>query len=496
MQYIFRYDNHREQILRGGHTEYEDNCLDVYQYFTASCYKGFGDDPDGFFKVYGTVFDTIAAEDIEFMETEKDFEEIPKFGSSLSDYEEVVGPFYAYWQSYCTKKSYAWLSNYNINEIRDRRILREIEKENKKLQQKARKDRNEEIRALVAFVRKRDKRVLEHKRLLEERATANRLKQEQKRIQQIQERRKELEEQKRKTHNSASHNAYEAQLKELENAYASSGEDFDDDDSGNELENGAQGISLDDETITDYYLDDLYCVACNKSFKNASSFSNHESSKKHKDNIEKLKREMQLEENGITEDDENDEDDPSAIVNNEVIISSDENSEIPLANSKLKKKGNKSKRKQQVKVIELDDDNEVDAASNSVNLLDISIHESDKDDWDNNDKRNKKMKNKKIQKPKQSSMTTPSSDTAPSNKLSDENTKAPVKLSKKSQKLEMPEVTPGLDVNHVCVSCKGVFESKNKLFQHLKKTGHGVYIPELHASASKSTDSGKGKRKK
>lgn len=35
------------------------------------------------------------------------------------------------------------------------------------------------------------------------------------------------------------------------------------------------------------------------------------------------------------------------------------------------------------------------------------------------------------------------------------------------------------DLSHRCVSCSSEFSSKNKLFEHLKKTGHSVHIPEL-----------------
>lgn len=43
-----------------------------------------------------------------------------------------------------------------------------MEKENKKKRDKARKERNELIRQLVAFIRKRDKRVQAHRKLVEE----------------------------------------------------------------------------------------------------------------------------------------------------------------------------------------------------------------------------------------------------------------------------------------------------------------------------------------
>lgn len=54
-----RYDNHREQLLRGAGKSYNDDSLDVYPYFTPSCYKGFGDDPQGFYGVYSEVRSNI-----------------------------------------------------------------------------------------------------------------------------------------------------------------------------------------------------------------------------------------------------------------------------------------------------------------------------------------------------------------------------------------------------------------------------------------------------
>merc|ERR1712130_750894 len=32
--------------------------------------------------------------------------------------------------------------------------------------------------------------------------------------------------------------------------------------------------------------------------------------------------------------------------------------------------------------------------------------------------------------------------------------------------------TPSVDTRHVCVTCKSTFPSRNKLFAHVKKTGH------------------------
>lgn len=51
-----------------------------------------------------------------------------------------------------------------------------MEKENNKIRQKARKERNEEIRRLVSFVRRKDKRVIEHTKQLQEKAEENKRK--------------------------------------------------------------------------------------------------------------------------------------------------------------------------------------------------------------------------------------------------------------------------------------------------------------------------------
>ena len=51
-----------------------------------------------------------------------------------------------------------------------------MEAENKKIRDKKRKERNEVVRNLVTFVRKRDKRVEEHNKKLQEKAAENKRK--------------------------------------------------------------------------------------------------------------------------------------------------------------------------------------------------------------------------------------------------------------------------------------------------------------------------------
>lgn len=80
----------------------------------------------------------------------------------------MVHVFYGYWQSFCTRKNFAWKEEYDTRQASNRWEKRAMEKENKKTRDKARKERNELVRQLVAFVRKRDRRVQAHRKLVEE----------------------------------------------------------------------------------------------------------------------------------------------------------------------------------------------------------------------------------------------------------------------------------------------------------------------------------------
>lgn len=90
------YDRHRDEILRGHGDIADVDMLDLVPFFVSSCYSGFGDDENGFYAVYRTVFETIVKEDLPYMEEKQ--ETPPSFGISKSPYEEVHA-FYAYWQS-------------------------------------------------------------------------------------------------------------------------------------------------------------------------------------------------------------------------------------------------------------------------------------------------------------------------------------------------------------------------------------------------------------
>ena len=82
----------------------------------------------------------------------------------------------------------------------------------------------------------------------------------------------------------------------------------DDDESDAELNEGElnESENVEEKEEGDEYNEDdsdfdesLFCVACNKTFKSSKSFQNHEKSKKHKENIELLKKHMKDEDRNL-----------------------------------------------------------------------------------------------------------------------------------------------------------------------------------------------------
>lgn len=451
------YDNHREAILKGGlGDDYKDDSLNIYPYFTTSCFKGYGDDPKGFYAVYEEVFNKLATEDSEYMK--EDDPEIPSFGKSDSPYEEVVAPFYGYWSGYSTRKNFAWLDKYDTRDAPNRKVAKLIEKENKKFRDKARKERNEEIRNLVAFVRKRDKRVQAWSKVLEEKAKENLKKSEEDRLRKLKERKDELENYKESEW--AKFSNVENDLKQIEENLA---KEFGDDEE----------ISSEDETVSDNFNDksnSFFCVACNKVFKTAKAFENHEKSKKHKENVEILKKTMMEEEEAFNS--SSDDDQTHSAKESE---GSEEEETKPVENNVRSKK--KSKKKIQVHVS--------DDESSGGELDDIEISSSNKKENGASIQNEKEKEDKKVKKKKKNQGSKPDNnidkieENVANLKLNDVEEVKRVNRTKGNAKKKSDNSDKRIDdlnVNQMCAVCKKDFPSKNKLFSHLKETGHSVYL--------------------
>ncbi|GAB6022307.1 DnaJ sub C member 21 [Chamberlinius hualienensis] len=441
------YDRHREAILRGGLDEnYEDKSLDVFQYFNSSCYRGYADDPEGFYAVYRKVFELISIEDMEFVDDKSKYEVPPSFGFSDSNYDDVVHEFYAYWQSYCTCKPYSWMDKYDIREAENRKIVRLMEKENKKFRDAGKKKRNDEVRALVAFVRKRDKRVQANRKKLEERAAENARKAEDNRRRQLEERKKQLE-----TYQESEWASMSSLSKELEQLEVNVSSQFGDaarDDSFVEDDEK-------NEDEEDYECDTFYCVACDKHFKTEKAFGNHEKSKKHKESVALLKEVMQEEEemfnsqthNGETAETVDDEDD--------LDVESELN--IQMNNNKKKKQKKKSK----------------------------PIHDIEKSDSENPNDHLEQLNGEKetnsVTQPQQSEVK------LKGKKAKDAKRKAKLEAQAQQEASENNKTEVDETSDRRCSVCGTEFSTRNKLFSHLSSTGHAM---------AKTTDEKAKNRKK
>lgn len=521
------------------------------------------------------MFQRLAFEDTEFCKGEPD--DAPDFGDSQSSYEDVVHNFYGYWQSYSTRRSYAWLDPFDIRETPNRRVLRLVEKENKKVRDKAKRERNEQVRNLVAFVRKRDKRVHVHAQKLAERARENARKVQERKQQQLLDRQKELQEHK-VSEWSKFHNI-ESELKSIEADLAA--------------EFGEELSSDDDSQIQDPNA--LYCVACNKLFKTHKAFANHENSKKHRDSLAAMKAALIQEDSEYASDsDDGDVEDDSKIqggatgpeipdflldppaassANGSKTSDAELNSD---QSSNGERKGGSStdaKGADMMSSGKATMENDYDAGTSEDEL--ISDEEEDGPAILLRSKKQKKKKRRSIQTPimkpntdeeeqdfdlrmglskkqrkKQQQqlqgkmvfkigegvLVPPKGDEEQKenflglNKDSNEDlskveednddsyqeaSTAPIKRKgKKAKELrkaqrqvlnedkakreELRDELP--DVDHMCMSCKDSFSSKNKLFEHLKKTGHSLCLQNVLKVKKKAdtgrTVKGKGKSSK
>lgn len=170
-------------------------------------------------------------------------------------------------------------------------------------------------------------------------------------------------------------------------------------------------------------------------------------------------------------------------VSDEALIAGDESAgeilEEVEAEPVKKAKGKKSKKKNKKVVNYEDSESEQEQVEEpkveEVPVVEAILVKSDEDeDWSSN-KKAKKTKTKG--KPK-SEKSKPSE---------------PEPIKEEVVKIETPSSENFLDVDesdqHRCATCKQIFPSNNKLFTHLKKTNHSIYLGEEKAQGGEKPSS-------
>ena len=266
------YDSHRESILRGGgaseEQEFERNVrltsakdlMGLMGRFTSSI--PFTDAPNGFYGILQATFETLAAEEDSACEWQGlDQVQYPEFGGANDDYEAIVKPFYRVWINFSTRKTFSWRDAYKSSDAPDRATRRVIDKENKRLRDEGIREFNDAVRALVAFVRKRDPRFIpnsqseaDRQKILRDAAAAQA---------------------------ARSRAANQAKLNEhvVPDWAKTEGQE-------------EEGVFSDESEIE---VEHIECVVCNKTFKSEKQYETHEKSKKHIKAVQALQREMRKE---------------------------------------------------------------------------------------------------------------------------------------------------------------------------------------------------------
>eukprot|EP01118_Nematostelium_gracile_P000083 TRINITY_DN10072_c0_g1_i1.p1 TRINITY_DN10072_c0_g1~~TRINITY_DN10072_c0_g1_i1.p1 ORF type:complete len:507 (+),score=169.07 TRINITY_DN10072_c0_g1_i1:53-1573(+) len=428
------YDSHREAILRGRDGTAEDGGeeqagMNLWPYFSTSCFSGFGDDEEGFYSVYRDVFEQLDAEEEEVEDEDEYHDQAPSFGNSKTPYSEVK-KFYTFWSDFVSKRSFSYCDVYKTTEAPNRKVKRLMEKDNKKARDKARKARNDQVRHLVDFIKNRDKRVAEAK-LQEKIKEEERLKLELQRKEELKEKNRLL-----RVQAEAERKAWEDQLSDSEFDYI--------------------------EEEEQQELQDLYCAVCKKSFRSQKQWQNHERSKSHKDKLTLLREELMYDGEELPEsegeEDEMQEQQPSDVdTPQDVVSDQSDDEEAQVIKPKDKKK---KKKKKNVITVQIDsDDEEVKEMAKRMEELEIEKEEIKKEK-----KRSKKEKRAEKEKAKQQ-MT---EDQPPQPQPQPEPMEEPdrkKKAKEKKGKAKKEEVFK-------CNVCSAEYPTRNSLFIHIKKENH------------------------
>lgn len=324
------YDQNRERLIHGLEEDEGDEDVDAkFQFFKSggaappaasmaagigvphllrfyapSMAKDFSDSNTSFYGTYRRLFERLAEEDrvaaaypgeshtAQMAEAWRDHaSSYPSFGGPEMEYvpssssAPSVKEFYQFWMQFSSRKSFAWKDKHDLRDAPDRRVRRLLEKDNKRARDVARREYNDAIRGLAAFIRRRDPRYKAYQ------AQQSSAEAQEAAAAEAEQRRKAAQEEhlRAKRDQAASFQAQgwqQTTVREEEEVHDfSSGDSLDDVD------------DEDEEPMWD-------CVACNKRFQSQAAWDNHERSKKHKKEVERLKREMLEEDDMLGDDDD------------------------------------------------------------------------------------------------------------------------------------------------------------------------------------------------
>ncbi|CAN6631034.1 hypothetical protein TRVA0_013S00320 [Trichomonascus vanleenenianus] len=237
---------------------------ELKQYFDPAWYQQLSGNPEEFYRKVGQLFDQLRQEEEEAaLDADIQPPLLPRFGDESSQFQRDVRPFYDTWGSFASVKSFAWEDVYRAWDAPDRRTRRAAEQRNKKVREAARKEFNSTVRQLVNAVKAKDPRI------------------------------KQNNKQKRAKPADA---ASKAQAKRDREAQAARMKSYEEQDWAKVDDSGVhEAFAPAEEEDEDEPLNLFECIVCDKVFKTKKQLTSHEASKKHVKAVAELKREMRRE---------------------------------------------------------------------------------------------------------------------------------------------------------------------------------------------------------
>ncbi|KAJ8599295.1 hypothetical protein CTAYLR_006799 [Chrysophaeum taylorii] len=166
------YDAHRDEILRGGESmddlhstdDSEDERrgprlkkheVNLWPYFSASAFDGFGTSDRSFWAVYSKAFTMV--EDAEVAEIGPSLERTP-FGDAKSPWDDVK-EFYDVFVDFTSQRTFAAYDKWKVASDLPRQVRRAADADNKRERKLAKQEYQDMVRQLALWCRKRDPRV-------------------------------------------------------------------------------------------------------------------------------------------------------------------------------------------------------------------------------------------------------------------------------------------------------------------------------------------------
>ena len=254
------YDEHRLQYIHGNNGSYQEDEHDHnqskynrdYGPLNISDYNTYPIASD-FYQYYQHFFSSIIELEYEEIEEQQEIH----FHNHLGDHHSIIDDllqFYKNWCNFQTIRTFSWYDKWDIRDAPNRKIRRLMEKENKKLRDKAKKKYIDNIIKTVQFIKLNDPRIKSYKL-------------------------KEIELKKVKDLELKQFKKQQAQLKALAREQYKVQEAERLDLQQEQMRKNYGDQSDDQEDITPIYDEFYKCVICRKIFKSEKQLDNHEQSK-------------------------------------------------------------------------------------------------------------------------------------------------------------------------------------------------------------------------